>query len=102
MTENQSTVNAWQRETFGPQTDRQAIAEKLWDEMRELHRAVSQSASCKRVTDELADVQIVLWQLAGSYSIDLQCATDAKMMVNRGRSWNVRGDGTAQHVDLAD
>ena len=96
--ETQSTVNAWQRETFGPQTDREAIMEKLSEELWELNHAVYRDVGRKKVAEEMADVCIVLWQLAGAYNIDLTDAVASKMAVNRARRWNVRGDGTAQHV----
>ena len=99
MQENQKSVNAWQRETFGPQTNHFAIADKLLHELWELHAKMQKNAPRHEIAEELADVQIVLWQLAGAYNIDLADAVARKMHINRyERAWNVRGDGTAQHV----
>lgn len=96
--ETQQSVNEWQRETFGEQSNPFAIADKLLRELWELH-AKMQKGTRSEIAEELADVQIVLWQLAGAYRVDLQAEVDRKMAINRARKWRLHGDGTAQHVD---
>lgn len=93
--ETQQSINQWQRETFGPQDRLGPIEEKLQDELYEL--AVTDPDDTK-YAEELADLQIVLYQLAGAAEVDLVAAVDRKMLINRARKWDVRGDGTAQHI----
>lgn len=53
----------------------------------------------EKVPEEMADCEIVLASLAGRARIDLGDETDRKMVVNRGRTWAFRGDGTGYHTD---
>jgi NTP pyrophosphatase (non-canonical NTP hydrolase) len=96
MAETQATINEWQRKTFGPQDDQAAIYHRLVQEVSELGEAHPQDDAT--LAKELADVQIVLFQLAGSLGINLQAEVDRKMAINRKRSWHLHGDGTAQHI----
>lgn len=47
---------------------------------------------------ECADVQVILFQVAERCGIDLQSSTDAKMAVNRGRTWKLTAGGRFQHT----
>lgn len=102
MIENQQTVNAWQRETFGFCPPGAAFR-KFQEEVEELRQAfvglyeTDDPKALPAVIKELADVQIVLWQIAGAMQQDMQQAVDAVMIQNRARTWNLRGDGTGQH-----
>ena len=47
---------------------------------------------------ELADLQVLLYQLAGRCGVNLAEATNEKMNRNEKRQWNVTADGIGQHV----
>jgi hypothetical protein len=55
-----------------------------------------------RIEEEAADVQILLYGVAGMRGFDLRRATDRKMVRNRARSWRILGDGTGYHVPGSD
>jgi NTP pyrophosphatase (non-canonical NTP hydrolase) len=50
-----------------------------------------------KVAEELADVDITMDAFAHSRGIDRQAEKDAKMIINRGRTWIAKGDGTGHH-----
>lgn len=120
--EDQYSVGAWQRETFG-ESRLCAVLAKYLEEVAELveaavgEGAVARSfmAACGVVqarlreigdevigtgalVEELADNQIVLWGLAEACSADLETEVNMKMEVNRGRDWEQLGGGTGAHV----
>lgn len=47
---------------------------------------------------ECADVLVVLYQVAAALGADLHAEVDAKMQVNRARTWSKTEDGRYQHV----
>lgn len=90
MRETPRSIRAWARCTFGEVARRRGLARAA----EELDEALT----------ELADVVIVLchtfrghWLLTPLVWL-LQSRIDAKMRINRSRTWNLHGDGTAQHV----
>lgn len=83
--ETWATMAAWCEETFGPVTSART-ASRANEEMLEL------LANPDDVM-EAADVCIVLSRYPG-----LAEAINAKMAINRARTWNLKGDGTGYHV----
>lgn len=66
MTETQLSISLWAIETFGRPQKRATIASRAADELDELL-----DAPADRVPQELADVHIVLYQLANRLGIDM-------------------------------
>jgi len=40
----------------------------------------------------------MLYQVASAFGFDLHEQVDHKMKINRSRTWDVKGDGTGQHI----
>jgi hypothetical protein len=90
--ETPETVNAWANEVFPNRTPASAFL-KMFEEIGEYVRN-------PRDGGELADIIIMLWDLGVMHGINIQSAIDAKMIVNRRRTWRVNLEtGVAQHVD---
>lgn len=90
MSETPQTIRAWALATFGEVSRTRGVA-----------RAAEEFGEA---LDELADVTICLchafrghWALWPLLWL-LRSRIDRKMRVNRARIWNIRGDGTGQHV----
>jgi len=97
MKETQETVNKWQLETFGQEGSLQQVIQRLREELDELEAAEGQG-DFHEFAMEVADVQIVLWELAAKASVFLPAAVDAKMKTNRARTWKKSEDGQWRHV----
>lgn len=91
------TVAMWAQETFGEVRPFVAAA-RANEEMAELLTATT-LGDVDKVGEELADVIIVLYHLAGSAGIDVQEEIDRKMRINRGRNWRKTDRGTGYHED---
>lgn len=87
--ETLETIIAWGDQTFGPCSQERAIerAGEEWTEMEE---------DGADVPIEAADVIICLLRIPGILD-----AINRKMTINRGRTWDVRPDGTGYHVKSA-
>tara|TARA_Y100000593_G_scaffold24510_2_gene48856 strand:+ start:591 stop:911 length:321 start_codon:yes stop_codon:yes gene_type:complete len=90
------SIGRWAIQSFGTPTLEVAEA-RAREEMDELVEAIQLKSDSARVTSEAADVVIVLCHLAATLNIDLWEAVENKMIINRRRQWESRGDGTAQH-----
>lgn len=113
MTETQSTIAAWADATFGPAVSLESIAERAMKELAELVekcRALDGAIAdrdpptyaayaAKAVTEEAADVVIVLARIFESCGVDMHDAIDRKMAINRARRWTLDGNGHGQHVE---
>lgn len=89
MAETLESIIAWGDQTFGPCSQDRAIerAGEEWSEMEE---------DGADVPIEAADVIICLLRIPGILD-----AINRKMMINRGRTWDIRPDGTGYHVKAA-
>ncbi len=87
--ETLESIVAWGDETFGPCSQDRAI-ERAWEEWQEM---LEKGAD---VPIEAADVIICLLRIPGILD-----AINRKMTINRGRTWDVRPDGTGYHVKTA-
>ena len=65
--------------------------------MQELGEAVDQR-DVNEIGKEAADVLILLYRLADQFDLDLDQEVQAKMAINRSRTWVSKGDGTGSHV----
>ena len=101
MNENQETITAWGIETFGLGTVLGTML-RLSLELNEATTAVHYNADFRHISDELADVDIILDQVFGQLGIsaeDRQMNKNAKMAINRARKWGRTESGRAQHVE---
>lgn len=120
--ETQRSVHRWRLETFGSGADRIRVFGRMLEEVAELGeklgadsfgaarlRALAQefqvdgavwpSGDRAKIADELADVLIVLYGLAGDLGADLLTEVDKKMKINRRRRWTRgREPGLGRHV----
>lgn len=100
MSETQGTITAWADSTFGV-ADREATYQRMMKEVREMEDAYA-AEQWHLVAKELPDVYITLVRLASRLGVVLEEAVDAKMEVNRARTWVLDGKGGAQHVPESD
>lgn len=92
------SITDWQLATFGEATPERAF-DRFLEEFDEMAGASAVDTSNEKLAEEAADVVITLaaWVKART-GLDLAIAVEQKMLVNRERKWDVRGDGTGYHV----
>jgi NTP pyrophosphatase (non-canonical NTP hydrolase) len=95
--ETSKSIREWGDATFGEVTDLAALVARARGEMDELLEAV-QADDTAEIGREAADVVILLHRLVALAGMDLAEQVDAKMQVNRSRTWRAAGDGTGGHV----
>ncbi len=95
--ETQQTMSDWAEATFGPVQDPKALWNRALLEMQELGEAVDHQ-DLSEIGKEAADVMILLYRLASQFDLDLDAELDAKMAINRSRTWSSKGDGTGSHI----
>ena len=74
-------------------------AVRAQEEMTEVLLAVARDLPPSEVVKELADVLIVMYDMAERLGYDLHATVDAKMEVNRKRVWEKDGTGCSYHVE---
>ena len=99
MKETQASIYQWARETFGEPRSNFQIYNRAREEFRELGDVLIAGSNDPKAVEEIADVVIVLSQIAERLGLDLGEAIDRKMAINREREWVTNGDGTGQHVE---
>lgn len=99
--ETQQSITEWGIKTFG-KPRRETLIARLNKEMEEiLELALSArrlKTKRKLIGKELADLHIVLVQVASAYGVTLHEEVDGKMIINRNRAWVMTGKGVGQHV----
>lgn len=95
--ESQRSMCDWAEQTFGPVADPTSLVQRALVEMQELGEAVDQR-DINEIGKEAADVLILLYRLADQFDLDLDQEVQAKMAINRSRTWVSKGDGTGSHV----
>ena len=95
MIETQSTIGQWGRETLGPITDYEVACKRIAVECLE---AADAARTGQPIGPELADIAIIVMNIAEQAGIDLQTEIDAKMAINRARTWVKDGRGNGQHA----
>lgn len=125
--ETSASIAAWQNATFGPATttfDRVARSSRLIfaamarasgadlsvprpnlsrairaaEELAELIEMLVADDGDPHAPVESVDIGVVLEGIIAAHGQDRACLEDAKMSVNRARTWAVTGDGHGQHV----
>jgi NTP pyrophosphatase (non-canonical NTP hydrolase) len=96
-TETSSTIRVWGDATFGKVHDLSALVARARGELDELAEVVCANDTAE-IGREAADVAILLHRLVALAGLDLAEEVDAKMAVNRARTWRAAGDGTGGHV----
>ena len=96
MVEDQQSVTAWQRETFGETSAWHAYL-RAQKEFLELGDALA-AGRADVAPAECADVLITLYRVADALGADLKTEVDKKMAINRARKWAVDPTGNGQHV----
>ena len=96
-TETSNTIRAWGDATFGEVKDLAALVSRARGELDELAEAV-RAGDMAEAGREAADVVILLHRLVALAGMDLNEQVDAKMTINRARTWKAAGDGTGGHV----
>ena len=100
--ETQASISAWAEATFGPVGSNARVAARANEEMAELLRALTiDDTNFVAAIEEAADVFIVLYRLAERLGVDIHAVIDAKMKVNRARTWVKDGLGCGKHVRQA-
>jgi NTP pyrophosphatase (non-canonical NTP hydrolase) len=96
-TETSKSICDWGDATFGEVRDLSALVARARGELDELAQAVA-IGDLAEVGREASDVVILLHRLVALAGMDLNEQVDAKMAVNRARTWRAAGDGTGGHV----
>ena len=101
-----AVVRSWLTRTFGKDRDPYAIMIKMQEEMNELNMAVqkhtnwSTSENRKKVQSEMADIMILLINLADTLDMCYDSFVDSiyiKQIENQKRTWIRKADGTFKH-----
>lgn len=108
MNENQETITAWAEETFG-ENHPAVIAARMSVEVAELVSGLSTVAHLRvedidpetldALREEVADVNVMLSQVAEKLQVDIAAVTDYKMSINRKRTWGRTASGHFQHTE---
>lgn len=98
MTETQETVSAWITETFGSAGSNLRVAIRANEEMSELLRDLANDDAHPKAAEEAADVVIILYRLFTRLGVNMDDVIDAKMAVNRARTWRVDDSGCGYHI----
>lgn len=98
-------IQLWANRTFGSNRSKRSIIAHLDEELNELATAVDHFEkgwiTLGEVMEEMADVQILLWNLAQTYGICFNRLMDQvfiKHRVNLKRDWK-EVDGKMKHSD---
>lgn len=97
MPETSQSIRLWADETFGPVGDLQTLTRRALLEFEELSQALA-AGDADEARREAADVVILLHRLSALVGGDLGADVDAKMAINRARTWVADGTGVGRHV----
>lgn len=97
MRETSRGIADWAGEVFGIASGFRTAA-RANEEMAELLTKVAKNEDVRSITEECADVAIILIILCYRLGGDLFEAVDDKMRVNRARSWVRDGTGCGYHT----
>lgn len=105
MHETQKTISDWGIKTFGYPRDIIVIIDRMLKEVEELKYWIDLGESgynintvYDKMSDECADIYIVMCQVMNTMGFDLHSCVDHKMEINRVRKWKSNEDGTGQHI----
>lgn len=92
MIETQDGIVSWANNTFGSSFSNLSIAARACQEMGELLMCLAADDDDCHAVEECADIVIVLLRIADNHGMKLADAIDRKMAINRGRTWELRGN----------
>ena len=95
--ETSNSIREWGDTTFGAVRDLSALVARARGELDELDQAIKANDK-PEIGKEAADVVILIHRLVALAGMDLNEQVDAKMAINRARTWKAAGDGTGGHV----
>lgn len=95
------TIAEWAVARFG-RAQPSILAARASREMQDLLERIVEGASVEALAEEAADVCIVLYSLCGQIGVPIDAAIDAKMRVNRLRSWSVDNYGRGYRLPAFD
>lgn len=95
--EDQQTMAEWANDTFGRSRSNLSIAIRANEEMSELLAKLRDRDDDPEGAIEAADVFIVLMRLFENFGLDYRDVIDAKMDLNRRRSWKTTATGHGYH-----
>lgn len=94
----QAAITFWANAQFPHRTDHQALSKAVLEEIPELLQHKREHGT-ESIGEELADVFILLMDLATLWKVDLPTAIRDKMLINYDRTWHVDPkSGIAQHI----
>lgn len=102
--ETQETITVWALETFGGRsplltaTRMNCEVAELIDLLAQIEADPNNMKLQHQVAGELADVEIILRQVAQRCCVNLQAAVNVKMGINRRRKWEKLPSGRHQHT----
>lgn len=94
--ETQRTITEWAAHVGINAAPARAVS-RAGEELQEAIDAIA-TGDMASAGGELADVAICLYVAASEMGIDLQAAIDAKMAINRSRTWRRDATGCIYHV----
>lgn len=97
MTETSSSIQNWAEPIFGPVGDLNDLVDRAALELAELKQALADGDTAG-ASVEAADVVILLHRVAALLGTDLATEVEAKMAINRTRTWVPDGNGAGKHV----
>lgn len=92
----QERITEWSTKTFGERSPL-STAVRANKEMAELLSAL-ENGEIETASNEVADVVIILMQVAERLGMDLNSEVQWKMDVNEERQWEKKKDGSYGHV----
>lgn len=107
---SQAKIGEWGEKTFGRPANALSLVDRTkleFDELFDLTHYMGDDEHMVReqrfvsvddVMEEMADVVIILNQIAYYLSQDLDAAVAAKMIKNLKRKWVKTGDGVGRHI----
>jgi len=95
--ESSKSIAQWGSETFGDSASIKAYALRTQEEIAELIEAIEKGEPESAITQEAANVTILLHRITGTLGLELYDAVDEKMAINRKRKWTPNGNGVGQH-----
>ncbi len=97
--ETSTSIAEWADTIAGSVYTTIRMVERAQEELEELKDCVMLEDESNSISEEAADVVIVLCRIFRDANIDLWSAVEAKMKINRARTWERDGSGVAYHVD---
>ncbi len=99
MVETQESISKWIKQTFGEARSNSRIVARANEEMAELLSYSTSNDNHEKIAEEIADIFIVLYEVATNVGVDIHKEVNQKMEVNRARKWKLDNTGCGQHIE---